>query len=78
VQPTAGLAPKWRFLARGAAAGSGAAALEGALGAKAPRDTLFKIAICYAEISASYGVSLYPTCVGSARVGWLGQRTLAK
>ena len=32
VKPTAGLAIEWRFLARGAAAGSGATALEGALG----------------------------------------------
>ncbi|MDB3929934.1 hypothetical protein N9413_12210 [Paracoccaceae bacterium] len=41
VQPTAGLAGERRFLARGAAAGSCAAALEGACGAyKRPDDTL--------------------------------------
>ncbi len=52
VQPTPGLAIEWRLLARGAAAGSGAAALEGALGTKAPSNTLLKVVVCHTEISA--------------------------
>jgi hypothetical protein len=71
MQPTAGLACERRFLARGAAAGSGAAAWVGPIGAKAPWNTLFKVAIRHVEISASFGVLLYPIIGGSARVEWL-------
>jgi hypothetical protein len=53
--------------------GLGPAPLAWPIGAKAPRDTVLKVAICHAEISASYGVSLYPIYGGAARVGWLGQ-----
>ena len=74
VQPTAGLACERRFLARGAAAGSGAAALEGARRTKAPRDTFFKVVVCHTEISASYEVLLYPTLGVVPRDGWLGPR----
>ena len=73
VQATPGLACERRFLTRGATAGSGAAALEGALGAEAPRDTLFKVGVCHVKISTSYGVLLYPIFGGGARVGWLGR-----
>ena len=74
VQPTAGLAIEWGLLARGAAAGSGAAALEGAHRTKAPRDTFFKVVVCHTEISASYEVPLYPTLGVVPRDGWLGPR----
>ena len=43
------------LLARGAAAGSGAAALEGALGAQTPLGDPFQIAVCHAEIPALFG-----------------------
>jgi len=56
MQPTPGLAIERRFLARGASAGSSAAALEGALGAKTPRNALLKVAICHAGIFTWYGV----------------------
>ena len=78
VQPTAGLACERGFLARGAAAGSGAAALEGARGTKAPRDTLLKIVVCHTEISASYEVPLYPTLGVVPRDGWLGPRATVR
>jgi hypothetical protein len=78
VQATPGLAIEWRFLARGAAAGSGAAALEGARGTKAPRDTFFKVVVCHTEISASYEVPLYPTLGVVPRDGWLGPRATVR
>jgi hypothetical protein len=78
VQPTAGLACERGFLARGAAAGSGAAALERALGTKAPRDTLLKIVVCHTEISTSYEVPLYPTLGVVPRDGWLGPRATVR
>ena len=74
VQATPGLACERRFLALGAEAGSCAAALEGALGAEAPRDTLFKVGVCHVKISTSYGVPLYPTLGVVPRDGWLGPR----
>jgi len=74
VQATPSLAIERRFLARGAAAGSGAAALEGARGAEAPRDTLFKVGVCHVKISTSYGVPLYPTLGVVPRDCWLGPR----
>ena len=74
MQPTPGLAIEWGLLARGAATCSGAAALEGALGAEAPRDTLFKVGVCHVKISTSYGVPLYPTLGVVPRDGWLGPR----
>ena len=52
VKSTPGLTCERRFLARGASAGSGAAALEGALGTKAPSNTLLKVVVCHTEISA--------------------------
>ena len=78
MQPTPGLAIERRFLARGAAAGSGAAALEGARGTKAPRDTFFKVVVCHTEISASYEVPLYPTLGVVPRDGWLGPRATVR
>ena len=78
VQSTLGLACERRFLARGAAASLGPAPLAGPIGAKSPWDTLLKVAICHAEISASYGVLLYPIIGGGARVGWLGPCTLVR
>ncbi len=74
VQATPFLACERRFLTRGASAGSGAAALEGALGTRAPRDTLLKIVVCHTKISASYEVPLYPTLGVVPRDGWLGPR----
>ena len=74
VQATPGLTVEWRFLARGAAAGSGAAPLAGPIGAEAPRDTLFKVGVCHVKISTSYGVPLYPTLGVVPRDGWLGPR----
>jgi hypothetical protein len=71
VQATPGLAIKRRILARGASAGSGTAALAGPIGAKAPWNTLFKVAIRHVEISASFGVLFYPIIGGSARAEWL-------
>ena len=73
VQATPSLTVEWRFLACGAAAGSGAAPLAGPIGAEAPRDTLFKVGVCHVKISTSYGVLLYPIFGGGARVGWLGR-----
>ena len=52
VQPTPGLAIEWGLLARGAAAGLCPAPLEGALGTKAPSNTLLKVVVCHTEISA--------------------------
>jgi len=52
VQPTAGLACERRFLALGAEAGSGAAALEGALGAQKRLGDYLQITIRHAKISA--------------------------
>ena len=78
VQATPSLAIKWGLLARGASAGSGAAALEGARGTKAPRDTFFKVVVCHTEISASYEVPLYPTLGVVPRDGWLGPRATVR
>lgn len=74
MQPTAGLAIEWGLLARSAAACSGAAALERARGAEAPRDTLFKVGVCHVKISTIYGVPLHPTLGVVPRDGWLGPR----
>ena len=52
MQPTPGLAIKWGFLARGASAGSGAAAFEGALMAGTRLDAPAWIAVSHAKISA--------------------------
>ena len=68
VQATPGLACEWGLLARGAAACSGAAPLAGPIGVEAPSN-----AIRHADISTSFGVSLYPIFGGGARVGWLGR-----
>ena len=65
-------------LAGRAFTGLGPAPLAGPIGAKAPRDTLFKVAVCHAEISTSYGVLLYPIIGGGARVEWLGPQTAAQ
>ncbi|MDA8860009.1 hypothetical protein N9I33_00940 [Paracoccaceae bacterium] len=78
VQATPGLACERRFLARGAAAGSGATALEGARGTKAPRDNFFKVVVCHTEISASYEVPLYPTLGVVPRDGRLGPRATVR
>jgi len=75
VQATPSLAIKWGLLARGASAGSGAAALEGALGAKSPWNALFEVSFCHAKISTGYGVLLYPILGDVARHAWLGPRT---
>ena len=55
MQATTGLACERRFLARGAAAGSGAAALAGAIRDEAPLVSHLQIAVCHAEISALFG-----------------------
>ena len=47
MQPTADLAIKWGLLTRGAAAGSGTAPLEGALGAKTPFITRLEPNFCH-------------------------------
>ena len=67
-----------RPLAGIAFAGLGPAPLAGPIGAKAPRNALLKVAICHAEISASFGVLLYPIFRGAARVVWLGPCTLVR
>ena len=69
VQKTAPVALMRRPLARGAVAGLCTAPLAGPIRAMAPGNTLLKFAICYAEISTSYRVSLYPIIGGAARVG---------
>ena len=58
VQGAASIALVRRPLAGRTFAGLGPAPLAGPIGAKAPWNALFKVAICRAEISASYGVSL--------------------
>ena len=58
--------------------GLGPAPLAGPIWAKAPRNALLKVAICHGEISASYGVLLYPIIGGGARVGWPGPYTLVR
>ena len=73
MQPTASFTGERRFLARGAAADSGAAPLAEPIGAEAPRD-----AFCHTEISASYGVSLHPILDGVARHARLGPQTAAQ
>ena len=52
VQSTPGLAIEWGLLARGAAAGSGAAGLEGALGAQKRLGDYLQITIRHPKISA--------------------------
>ena len=69
VKPTAGLACERRFLAHGASACSSAAALEGALGAKTPRNALLKVAICHAGIFTCFGFFNTPFLMM-----WLGMR----
>ena len=78
VQATTGLACERGFLARGAAACSGAAALERARGTKAPSNTLLKVVVCHTEISASYEVPLYPTLGVVPRGGRLGPRATVR
>jgi hypothetical protein len=78
VQGAASIALVRRPLAGHVFAGLSPAPLAGPIGAKAPWDTLFKVAICHAENSASYGVSLYPIIGGDARVGWPGPCTLVQ
>ena len=78
VQRTASIALVRRPLAGRAFAGLGPAPLAGPIGAKAPRDTLLKVAVCHAKISASFGVLLYPIYGRAARVGWLGPCTLVR
>ena len=78
VQGAASVALARRPPAGRAFAGLSPASLARPIGAKAPRDTLLKVAICHAEISASYGVLLYPIIGGGERVGWLGPRTAAR
>ena len=78
VQPATPVFFVCRSLALGAAACSGAAPLAGPIGAKAPWNALFKVAICHAEISASFGVLLYPIIGGGARAGWVGPCTLVR
>ena len=78
VQPTASFTGERRFLARGAFACLGFTPLAGLIGAKLPRDTLFKVAVCHAKISTNYGVLLYPISGGVARHAWLGPRTAAQ
>ena len=73
VQGTASVALVRRPLAGRVLTGLSPTPLAGPIGAKAPRDTLLKVAICHAEISASYGFSFYPIIGGSATVGWLGK-----
>ena len=63
-----------RALAWRALTSLGAAPLARPIRAKAPRDTLFKVAVCHAKTSTSYGVLLYPILGGVARCGWLGPR----
>ena len=58
VQGAASIALVRRPLAGRAFSGLGPAPLAGPIGAKALWNTLLKVAICHAEISASYGVSL--------------------
>ena len=72
MQRTASVALVRRPLAGRALTGLGPAPLAGPIGAKAPRNALLKVVFCHAEISASYGVLLYPIIGGGARVGWLG------
>ena len=78
MQRTASVALVRRSLAGRALTGLGPAPLAGPIGAKAPRDTLLKVVFCHAEISASFGVLLYPIFRGAARVGWLGPCTLVR
>jgi len=72
VQGAASVALVRRPLAGRALTGLGPAPLAGPVGAKAPWNALFKVAICHAKISASYGVSLYPILDGVVRHAWLG------
>ena len=78
VQGTASVALVRRPLAGRAFSGLGPAPLARQIGAKAPWNTLLKVAICHAKISASYGVLLYPIIGGGARVGWPGPCTLVR
>ena len=78
VQGTASVALVRRPLAGRALTGLGPAPLAGPIGAKAPWNALFKVAICHAEISASFGVLLYPIIGGGARCGWLCPCTLVQ
>ena len=78
VQGTASIALVRRPLAGRALTGLGPAPLAGPIGAKAPRDTLLKVAICHAKTSTSFGVLLYPILDGVARHAWLGPCTLVR
>jgi len=57
VQPTAGLVPKWRFLAGGTTAGFGLAPLAGPIRAKRPP---FGVGFHCAQLTLIHGVLLYP------------------
>ena len=78
MQPTAGLAPKWRFLTGGAFACLCSTSLARPVGAKSPRDTLFEVGVCNGEISTAHKVLLYPILDGFARHAWLGPRTTVR
>jgi hypothetical protein len=78
VQGAASVALVRRPLAGRALTGLGPAPLAGPIGAKAPWNALFKVAICHPEISTSFGVLLYPIIGGGARGGWLCPCTLVQ
>ncbi len=67
-----------RPLARRTFTSLGAAPLAEPIWAKPPWNTLFKVGVCHAEISTSYGVLLYPNLGNVARGTCLGPRTAAQ
>ena len=71
MQGAASVALVRRPLAGRALTGLGPAPLAGPIGAKAPRNTLLKVAICHAKISTSYGVLLYHIWGHIAKCEWL-------
>ena len=78
VQRAASVALVSRPLAGRALTGLGPTPLAGPIGAKAPWDTLFKVAVCHAEHSASYKVLVYPIFGSAARVRRVGPCTLVR
>ncbi|MDA9949618.1 hypothetical protein N9C16_09590, partial [Paracoccaceae bacterium] len=71
VQGAASVALVRRPLAGRTFAGLGPAPLAGPIGTKAPWNTLFKVAVCHAEISTSLGFYYTPLLVALRGLGGL-------
>ena len=78
VQGAASVALVRRPLAGRAFTGFGPAPLVGPIGAEAEIVTFLEPTFSHLKTYRCHGILLYPICVGSARVGWLGPCTLVR